>query len=165
MGFMDEVSNGGSAPILKFNKEGRYAKAGSDKSYSDQEFVVDVHATRGGYIKFNGKELPEKRLGSIFPKDEAPLRAALGDTDEAKWAASKFNKGEVRGPMDGGDRDPAAPKGNRRGVSLLRSSQNVTRCCARLSHAGPTVAADSTPSSASASAPSSLSSDQSRSRC
>ena len=98
MGFMDEVSNGGSAPILKFNKEGRYAKAGSDKSYNDQEFVVDVHATRGGYIKFNGKELPEKRLGSIFPKDEAPLRAALGDTDEAKWAASKFNKGEVEDP-------------------------------------------------------------------
>jgi hypothetical protein len=98
MRFMDEVSNGGGAPILKFTKDGNYAKTGSDESYNNQEFVADVHAVRGGYIKFNGKEVPEKRFGSLYPKDEAPLRSSLGDTDETKWAPSRFNKGETEDP-------------------------------------------------------------------
>ena len=78
MGFIDEAAGGGGPPILKFNKEACYAKSGSDKSFNDQEFIADVLAARGGYIKFGEKgQAPEKHLGSIFPKDEAPLRFSL----------------------------------------------------------------------------------------
>jgi hypothetical protein len=52
---------------MKFNKEARYAKSGSDESFNDQEFVADLHAARGGYIKFGEKgQAPEKHLGSIL---------------------------------------------------------------------------------------------------
>ena len=91
MGFMDEAAGGGGLPIMKFTKEARYAKSGSDESFNDQEFVADVHATRGGYIKFGEKgQTPEKHLGSIFPKDEAPLRSSLGNTDQSAWAKGRF---------------------------------------------------------------------------
>ena len=92
MGFIDEAAGGGGPPILKFNKEACYAKSGSDESFNDQEFVADVHAARGGYIKFGEKgQAPEKHLGSIFPKDEAPLRATLGDTDKSEWIKGRFS--------------------------------------------------------------------------
>ena len=55
MGFIDEAAGGGGPPIMKFNKEARYAKSGSDESFNDQEFVADLHAARGGYIKFGEK--------------------------------------------------------------------------------------------------------------
>jgi hypothetical protein len=76
---------------MKFTKEARYAKSGSEESFNDQEFVADVHATRGGYIKFGEKgQTPEKHLGTIFPKDEAPLRSSLGNTDQSAWAKGRF---------------------------------------------------------------------------
>jgi hypothetical protein len=91
MGFIDEAAGGGGSPIMKFTKEARYAKSGSDESFNDQEFVADVHATRGGYIKFGEKgQTPEKHLGSIYPKDEAPLRSSLGNTDQSAWAKGRF---------------------------------------------------------------------------
>ena len=92
MGFIDEAAGGGGPPILKFNKEACYAKSGSDESFNDQEFVADVHAARGGYIKFGEKgQAPEKHLGSIFPKDEAPLRSSLGNTDKSEWVKGRFS--------------------------------------------------------------------------
>jgi hypothetical protein len=93
MGFTDEVGIGGGKPILKFNKEARYVKRGSEEAMNDQEFVAKIREARAGYIKFNGNEGPERRLGSIFPKDEAPLRSSLGDTDKSKWPRGKFSDG------------------------------------------------------------------------
>ena len=55
MGFMDETSSAGGPPILKWTKEAKYLKRGSDEPFNDQEFVADVHAARGGYIKFGEK--------------------------------------------------------------------------------------------------------------
>jgi hypothetical protein len=92
MGFIDEAAGGGGAPILKFNKEACYAKSGSGESFNDQEFVVDVLAARGGYIKFGEKgQAPKKHLGSIFPKDAAPLRSSLGNTDKSEWVRGRFS--------------------------------------------------------------------------
>jgi hypothetical protein len=93
MGFTDEVGIGGGKPILKFNKEARYVKRGSEEAMNDQEFVAKIGEARAGYIKFNGNEEPERRLGAIFPKDEAPLRSSLADTDKSKWPRGKFSDG------------------------------------------------------------------------
>ena len=83
MGFTDEVGIGSGKPILKFNKEARYVKRGSDEAMNDQEFVAKIREARAGYIKFNGNEQPERHLGAIFPKDEAPSRS------------SKFDRGSI----------------------------------------------------------------------
>jgi hypothetical protein len=92
MGFIDEAAGGGGPPILKFNKEACYAKSGSDESFNDQEFVADVRAARGGYIKFGEKgQAPEKHLGPIFPNDDAPLRSSLGNTDKSEWTKGRFS--------------------------------------------------------------------------
>ena len=93
MGFTDEVGVGGSKPILKFNKEARYVKRGSDEAMNDQDFIAKIHEARAGYIKFNGNDQPERHLGGIFPKDEAPSRSSLGDTDKSKWPRAKFGDG------------------------------------------------------------------------
>ena len=90
MGFTDEVGIGGGKPILKFNKEARYVKRGSDEAMNDQAFVAKIREARAGYIKFNGNDQPERRLGAIFPKDEAPSRSSLGDTDKSKWSKGRF---------------------------------------------------------------------------
>jgi hypothetical protein len=92
MGFTDEVGVCGGKPILKFNKEARYVKRGSEEAMNDQEFVAKIREARAGYIKFNGNEQPERRLGAIFPKDEAPSRSSLGDTDKSLWPKGKFGK-------------------------------------------------------------------------
>ena len=92
MGFMDETSSAGGPPILKWTKEAKYLKRGSDEPLNDQEFVADVRGARGGYLKFGEKDQPpERHLGSIFPKDEAPLRSSLGNTDKAEWAKGRFS--------------------------------------------------------------------------
>ena len=93
MGFTDEVGIGSGKPILKFNKEARYVKRGSDEAMNDQEFVAKIREARAGYIRFNGNEQPERHLGAIFPKDEAPSRSSLGDTDKSKWPKAKFGDG------------------------------------------------------------------------
>jgi hypothetical protein len=97
---MDEVSGGGGAKLLKFDgKAGNYVVRGSDTALNNQEFVADIYAAQGGYIKFNGKgEPPQRRLGPLFPKDEAPLRGTLGDTDKSQWPPGKFKGGESEDP-------------------------------------------------------------------
>jgi hypothetical protein len=92
MSFMDEVSGGGSAKLLKFDgKAGNYVVRGSDANFNNQEFVADIYAAKGGYIKFGEKgQAPERQLGSIFPKDEAPLRSSLGNTDKGEWPPGRF---------------------------------------------------------------------------
>ena len=42
MGFMDETSSTGGPPILKWTKEAKYLKRGSDEALNDQEFTADV---------------------------------------------------------------------------------------------------------------------------
>jgi hypothetical protein len=93
MSFRDEVGISGGKPILKFNKEARYVKRGSEEAMNDQECVAKIRAARAGYIKFNGNNQPQRRLGAIFPKDEAPSRSSLGDTDKSKWPKAKFGDG------------------------------------------------------------------------
>jgi hypothetical protein len=89
---MDEVSGGGGAKLLKFDgKAGNYVVRGSDANFNNQEFVADIYAAKGGYIKFGAKgEAPERSLGSIFPKDAAPLRSTLGNTNKAEWPPGRF---------------------------------------------------------------------------
>jgi hypothetical protein len=56
MSFMDEVSGGGGAKLLKFDgKAGNYVVRGSDANFNNQEFVADIYAAKGGYIKFGEK--------------------------------------------------------------------------------------------------------------
>ena len=61
MGFTDEVGVGGGKPILKFNKEARYVKRGSEDPMNDQEFVAKIREARAGYIKFNGNDQPARQ--------------------------------------------------------------------------------------------------------
>jgi hypothetical protein len=92
MGFMDEVSSGGGTKLLKFDgRAGNYVVRGSEATFNGQEFVVDVYSATGGFLKFKGKgEPPERNTGPIFPKDQAPSRASLGDLDRSKWETGKF---------------------------------------------------------------------------
>jgi hypothetical protein len=92
MGFMDEVSSGGGAKLLKFDgRAGNYLVRGSEATFNGQEFVVDVYSAAGGFLKFNGKgEPPERRMGLVFPKDLAPARSSLGDLDKTQWPESRF---------------------------------------------------------------------------
>jgi hypothetical protein len=94
MGFMDEIGGGGTK-LLKFDgKAGQYVARGSDASFNNQEFDANHYAAKAGYIGFGEKgEKPERRMGSVFPKDEAPDRASLGDTDKTKWPAGRFGDG------------------------------------------------------------------------
>jgi hypothetical protein len=41
---------------------------------------------------------PERHLGSIFPKDEAPLRSTLGHVDKSQWPKAKFGGDEPEDP-------------------------------------------------------------------
>jgi hypothetical protein len=93
MGFTDEVGIGAGKPILKFNKEASYVRRGSEEAMNDQEFVAKIREARAGYIKFNENGQPERRLGAIFVRDEAPPRSSLGDTDKSKWPRGKFSDG------------------------------------------------------------------------
>jgi len=79
MGFMDEVSSGGGAKLLRFDgRAGNYVVRGSDDTFNNQEFVASIYEAKGGYLKFGEKgQAPERHLGSIFPKDEAPLRSVV----------------------------------------------------------------------------------------
>ena len=100
MGFMDEISNGGGAKLLRFDgRSGNYVVRGSDDTFNNQEFVASIHEAKGGYLKFGEKgQEPERHLGSIFPKDEAPLRATLGNTDKSQWPKAKFGGDEPEDP-------------------------------------------------------------------
>jgi hypothetical protein len=125
MGFMNEAAGGGGPPIMKFSKEAKYVRSGSEESYNDQEFVADTHAARGGYLKFGEKgQAPERHLGSVFPKDEAPLRASLGNLDKSEWPPSKFNKGEVEDPWTAVIEIPLKNKAT--GEELLFVAQSKT---------------------------------------
>jgi tetratricopeptide (TPR) repeat protein len=81
MGFLDSISTNGFGKVIKFDgKAGTYVVRDSDESMDGREFVADIYQASGGFKKFNGKgEKPESRAGSIFPRDEAPERASLGD--------------------------------------------------------------------------------------
>jgi hypothetical protein len=93
MGFLEEVSGGGGAKLLKFDgKAGNHVVRGSDEAMNNQEMVADIYGAKGGYMLFNGKGVPpERQLGPIFPKDEAPARSSLGKLDKSEWVAGKFS--------------------------------------------------------------------------
>ena len=93
MGFMDENAGGGGPPLIKWNgQEGKYVKHNSDVALNDECFIADPVGAVAGYLKFKGKgEPPERHTGPIYPKDEAPARASLGDTDQSEWAMGRFS--------------------------------------------------------------------------
>ena len=100
MGFMDEVSSGGGAKLLRFDgRAGTYGVRGSDDTFNNEEFVANIYEAKGGYLKFGEKgQTPERHLGSIFPKDEAPLRSSLGNLDQGEWPKAKFGGDEPEDP-------------------------------------------------------------------
>jgi hypothetical protein len=100
MGFLDDLKGSGSAPRIKFDgRDGTFTKHGSEENIAGQEWVAHIYRATGGHLKFNGKGTPpDRKMGSIFPKDEAPSRESLGDLDKTKWPAGKFNGGEPEDP-------------------------------------------------------------------
>ena len=83
MGFMDGISSGAAKFVGFDGKEATYKVQGVDQPLNGQQFIAHILEAVGGYIKFNGKETqPERRMGNVFPKDEAPDRDTLG---EAAW--------------------------------------------------------------------------------
>jgi hypothetical protein len=95
VGFMDEVSSSGGNKLLKFDgRVGHYSARGGEATFNGQEFVADVYSATGGFLKFKGKgEQPDRRTGLIFPKDQAPARASLGDMDQSEWEVGRFGDG------------------------------------------------------------------------
>jgi hypothetical protein len=93
MGFMDQNAGGGGPPLMRWNgQEGKYLKYDSDLEFNDECFVLNPAGAVAGYLKFKGKgEPPERHTGPIYPKDEAPERASLGDTDQSQWAIGPFS--------------------------------------------------------------------------
>jgi hypothetical protein len=70
-------------------QEGRYLKHGSDLEFNDECFVLNSAGAVAGYLKFKGKGEPPER--PIYPRDEAPERASLGDTDQSEWPIGRFS--------------------------------------------------------------------------
>ena len=99
MGFMDQNAGGGGPPLMRWNgQEGRYKKYDSDTEFNDECFVLNPAGAVAGYLKFGAKgEQPVRHTGQIYPNDEAPDRAALGDTDTSKWPTGRFS-GEPEDP-------------------------------------------------------------------
>jgi hypothetical protein len=99
MGFMDENAGVGGSPLMKWNgNEGKYLTRDGVAAFNNEDFDLNAAGILGGYIKFGGKgEQPERRLGALYPKDEAPDRASLGDTDQSKWPKGRFS-GEPEDP-------------------------------------------------------------------
>jgi hypothetical protein len=93
MGFMDDFGGSGAALMKYDGRSGNYVKVGSDDvTFNGQEFIADIYSASGGFVKFKGKgETPEKKVGSIFPKDQAPTRDSLGDLDKSEWPKGKFS--------------------------------------------------------------------------
>jgi hypothetical protein len=93
---MDQNAGGGGPPLMRWNgQEGKYLKCDSDMEFNDGCFVLNPAGAVAGYLKFGGKgEAPERHTGPIYPKDEAPERASLGDTDQSKWSVGRFWRGE-----------------------------------------------------------------------
>jgi hypothetical protein len=93
MGFMDQNAGGGGPPLIKWNgQEGKYTKRDSDVEFNDEAFVLNTVGIVAGYLKFGAKgEQPVRHTGPIYPKDEAPERASLGDTDQSQWAIGRFS--------------------------------------------------------------------------
>jgi hypothetical protein len=93
-GFFEQNAGRGGPPIMKWNgNEAKYLIRDGDVAFNDQDFALDVLRIVAGYIKFGAKgEQPERRMGAIYPKDEAPKRDSLGDTDKSKWPKGRFSK-------------------------------------------------------------------------
>ena len=93
MGFMDQNAGGGGPPLMRWNgQEGKYLKYDSELEFNDECFVLNPAGAVAGYLKFKGKgETPERHTGPIYPRDEAPERASLGDTDQSEWPIGRFS--------------------------------------------------------------------------
>jgi hypothetical protein len=78
---------------LKFDgKAGVYRVKDVEDFFNNKEAVAHVYQAAGGRIKFDrdGGQ-PERRMGSVFPDDESPARADLGNLEEAKWPRGRFS--------------------------------------------------------------------------
>ena len=102
MSFLDELKGSTAAVKLTFDgRGGTYGMSGSDTDHAGSEWVAHIYRATGGHLKFNGKgNPPDRKMGAVFPTDQAPTRASLGDLDKSKWPPSKFNQGEVDQPAE-----------------------------------------------------------------
>jgi hypothetical protein len=93
MGFMDDNAGAAGTPFIRWNgNEGKYLGRDGVAAFNDQSFRLNAAGIVAGYNKFGGKGVqPERRTGPIYPKDEAPDRASLGDTDTSKWPLGRFS--------------------------------------------------------------------------
>jgi hypothetical protein len=93
MGFMNDNAGSGGKPLIKWNgNEGTFSDR-DGKTFNDDCFILNAVGATAGYNKYGGKgEKPERRTGPIYPKDEAPKRDTLGDTDKSKWPIGRFTK-------------------------------------------------------------------------
>ena len=128
MGFMDEVAGGGNK-LLRFDgRAGNYVVRGSEDTLNNQEFIADIYAAKGGYLKFGGEgQAPERHLGSIFPKDEAPLRASLGNTDKGEWVKGKFGD-EPEDPWTSVIEIPMRHKESGESYTFTAQFKDIARC-------------------------------------
>ena len=93
-----------------------------------------------GYLKFKEKgEAPERHTGAIFPKDEAPSRASLGDTDQSEWAIGKFS-GEPEDPWTPVIELPLRHQETGEEYILTCQSQDGDWCCEGSVRAAPASA-------------------------
>jgi hypothetical protein len=100
VGFLDDVVGGGGIARATFDgREGTFNIRGGSATLNDREFVVELGEAQGGFVRFNGPgQPPDKHVGPIFPKDQAPRRGTLPDTDPTKWAPGKFSAGRPEDP-------------------------------------------------------------------
>ena len=119
MGFMDQNAGGGGPPLMRWNgQEGKYLKYDSELEFNDECFVLNLAGAVAGYLKFRGKgETPERHTGPIYPRDEAPERASLGDTDQSEWPIGRFSNEPE---------DPWTPVIE---LPLKHKDQDGYRCC------------------------------------
>jgi hypothetical protein len=93
MGFVDEVGN--DKKFMGYSgQSGLYSEKGSseNKTFNGQTAVPNIFEILGGFAKYPvGGGRPEKNLGRIFPKDEAPIRSSLPDLDRSLWVKGKFS--------------------------------------------------------------------------
>ena len=102
-------------------------------------FVVECPlVTVAGYLKFKGKgEPPERNTGPIFPRDQAPSRASLGDIDRANGEQASLER--TRGPLDAGHRAAADHKETGEAYILHRAVEDGYRCSQGLVLAVPAI--------------------------
>ena len=91
MGFMDGIGGGGTKRIRPDGRAGIFTVNDTDESLNNKDFIATPVGAKGGHLKFGVKgQAPESHMGAIYPKDEVPPRASLGNMDKSEWTKGQF---------------------------------------------------------------------------